>query len=210
MQLKKLPNKTKQKNKQKNNKIDSIMPSTGISYINLMVMGEICSSSTNVNLPQLIVATISLKNCNIVNIKINEFGQDFILSALIKGKWNNIIKLEKSLSNLIKNHSINLHYKRNNSIEICKQTESKQPHMNYLAQAITIDRSGILDKLMQFFNTENVEIKEVNIKPYGHSINLVSIEIQLKITALSHIFSLREKFLSYCDVLNLDSSLEPV
>jgi glycine cleavage system transcriptional repressor len=210
MQVKKLPNKNRQNNKQKNNNIDLIMPSSGNSYINLMVMGEIFSNITKTNVPQLIVSTISSKGCNIVNIKITEFGEDFILSALINGKWNNIIKLEKYLSGLIKKYSLNLCYKRNNSIELCKENESKQPHMHYMAQAITIDKPGILDKLLQFFNTENIQIKEVNIHAHANNLNLVNIQIQLKITAISHIVSLRERFLSYCDVLNLDSSLEPV
>lgn len=192
-------------NKQKNTKTNKLVPNSGVSYLNLMAMGE-----NSQNLAQLLSSLIASYNCNIINTKITEFGQDLVLSALINGKWNEIIKLEKSLSNLIKKHPIQIYTKRNNSIAIANHSESNQPpYINYVVQATAVDRSGLLNKLLQFFSRENIAVKEVNIYPRNNNVHLINIEIHIKIPANVHIVSFREAFLTYCDVLNLDTSLEP-
>ena len=192
-------------NKHKNTKTNKLVPNSGVSYLNLMAMGE-----SSQNIAQLLSSLIASYNCNIINTKITEFGQDLVLSALINGKWNEIIKLEKSLSNLIKKYPpIQIYTKRNNSIAIFHPSEPSQPHINYVVQATAVDRPGLLNKLLQFFSRENIAVTEVNIYPRNNNVHLINIEIHIKIPANVHIISFRETFLTYCDVLNLDTSLEP-
>lgn len=189
-------------NKPKNTKENKLATRTGVSYLNFVAMGE----NSN-NIAQLLTSIIATHNCNILNSRITELGQDLAFSGLINGKWNEIIKLEKSLSALSKKYSIHIYTKRNNATTI--NLIESNPHINYMVQATTIDKPGILNKLLQFFNRENIAIKEVNINPHHNNIHLINIEIQVKIPADRHIVSLREMFLTYCDILNLDTSLEP-
>ena len=191
-------------NKHKNTKTNKLVPNSGVSYLNLIAMGE-----SSQNIAQILSSLIASYNCNIINTKITEFGQDLVLSALINGKWNEIIKLEKSLSNLVKKYPIQIYTKRNNSIAIANPSEPHQPHINYVVQATTVDRPGLLNKLLQFFSREQIGVKEVNIYPRNNNVHLINIEIHIKIPANLHIVSFREDFLTYCDGLNLDTSLEP-
>lgn len=172
----------------------------GISCLNLIALVE------NNNYAQLLTNLIATHSCNIVNSRIIELGPDLAFSALINGKWNNIVKLEKSLAYLTNNHNVHIHTKRNN---ILSNTEYPAC-LHYTIHITTIDKPGIFNKLLQFFHQENINIKEANISSHNYSSNLVNIEIKIKIPADIHIISLREKFLTYCDTLNLDASLEPI
>ena len=189
--------------KPKNTKANKLTTKLGVSYLNLIALGE--NSNTIANLLTSLIATC---NCNIINSIIIEFGEDLALSALISGKWNEIIKLEKSLLALTKKHQLHIHTKRNNNIKIIS-TDELNPYINYTVQTVTINKPGILNKLLQFFNRENIAIKEANTNQHNINANLIQIEIQVKIPADRHIVSLREAFLTYCDTLNLDISLEP-
>ncbi|MGI9214810.1 MAG: ACT domain-containing protein, partial [Gammaproteobacteria bacterium] len=81
----------------------------GTSDLNLIALGE-----KSINLPKLIAALINKHNCTIMHSKILELGEDLTFAGSISGKWNEIIKLEKSISNLIKKYPIHIYIKRNN------------------------------------------------------------------------------------------------
>lgn len=199
MQQRKITNKIKNLSKlTKINKIVVTKPA-GISYLNLVALG---ANIPTHNTAQLLASLIANYNCNIITSSIIELGQDLAFNASISGKWNNIAKLEKSLTNLDKKYPIYLYFKRNSTVENIS-------YINYLIQTTTINKPGILNKLLQFFNKEAITIKEANINSNNYN-NIVTIEIQIKIPTDFHISSLRERFLTYCDELNLDASLEPL
>ena len=79
-----------------------------------------------------------------------------------------------------------------------------------MVHTTTIDRPGLLNKLLQFFYRENITIKEANTNTHPYNSNIVNIDIQIKIPTDLQIVSLRERFLTHCDILNLDISLEPM
>lgn len=187
----------------KNTKENKLATKTGVSYLNLIALGD----NSN-NLAQLLTSLIATHNCNISNSRITELGQDFAFSGLISGKWHEIIKLEKSLSVLPKKHSLHIYTKRNSTGTATINVIEDSPYINYTVQTTTIDKPGILNQLLQFFSRENIAVKEANIHPHHHNVHLINIEIQVKIPADRHIISLREIFLTYCDALNLDTSLE--
>ncbi len=186
------------------NRIPLVKP-FGVSCLTFIALGE--NSNTN-NIAQLIASLIATYNCNIIDSKIIELGNDIAFSVLINGKWNNIVKIEKHLQILTKKYPVHIYSKRNNIITNQEINETI-PYINYIVQATTINKPGLLNKLLQFFHKENITIKEANINTINNNTNLINIIIQLKIPATNHILSLREKFLTYCDALNLDTSLEP-
>jgi glycine cleavage system transcriptional repressor len=200
MQLNKQPSKKSRKSKQL-----PAMPSSGISYLNLISLSEYPNNNIG-----LIATVVANNNCNIINTRITELGKDIACTALISGKWNNIIKLEKACVSLIKKHNLNMQVKRNSFVEPGNLAEQQSNQINYIARATTINRPDLLDKLLQFFSKQNISIKEANISALHAHSNLINLEIQIKIPADQHINSLREEFLTHCDNLNLDISLEPL
>jgi|GEM_PF-162009 glycine cleavage system transcriptional repressor len=210
MQQSKITNKTKNLSKiDKENKTTVAKP-IGVSYLNLISLGE---NSNNSNIAQILTSLIATYNCNIINSRMIELGQDLAFSAFISGKWNNIFKLEKSLMVLNKKYPLHVYTKRNNileNIDLLSETNLLKPSIKYIVQTTTIDKPGLLNKLLQFFYRENITIKEVNTNSHPYNINIANIEIQIKIPTDLHIVSLRERFLTYCDTLNLDISLEPM
>jgi glycine cleavage system transcriptional repressor len=200
MQLNKQPGKKSRKSKHL-----QAMPSSGISYLNLISLSE--HPNNNIG---LITSVVANNNCNIINTRITELGKDIACTALISGKWSDIIKLEKACINLIKKHSLNMQVKRNNFVEPGNLAGQQINYINYIARATTINKPDLLDKLLQFFYKQNISIKEANISSLGSQSNLINLEIQIKIPANRHINSLREEFLTHCDNLNLDISLEPL
>lgn len=177
----------------------------GISYLNLVALGP-----NIINIAYLLTSIIIEHNCNIISSNVNELNQDIAFSACISGKWNNIVKLEKSLNLLTNKHQIHIYIRRSpTNINAIHNTEPEL-YMHYLIQTTTIDKPGILYKLLQFFNKEKINLKYVKTTPKAYNINMMDIEIQVKLPADLHILSFRETFLTYCDELNLDASLEPI
>ena len=211
MQQNKITSKTKNLSKiSKENKINIVKP-IGVSYLNLISLGE---NSHHNNIAQILTSLIAAYNCNIINSRMIELGHDLAFSAFISGKWNNIVKLEKSLIILNKKHPLqHIYTKRNNVLaatDILSEANSQKPYINYVVQTTTIDKPGLLNKLLQFFYRENIAIKEANTNSHPYNINITNVEIQIKIPNELHIVSFRERFLTYCDTLNLDISLEPM
>ena len=210
MQHRDITNKTKNLSKIAKVSKASIVKSAGVIYLNLVALSE---SSNNSNIAQILTSLIASYTCNIINSRMIELGQDLAFSALISGKWNNIVKLEKSLILLNKNHPIHLYTKRNNTListDVLSEPNISKPYINYMVHTTTIDRPGLLNKLLQFFYREHITIKEANTNTHPYNSNIVNIDIQIKIPTDLQIVSLRERFLTHCDILNLDISLEPM
>ncbi len=176
----------------------------GTSDLNLIALGE-----KSINLPRLIAALINKHNCIIMHSKILELGEDLTFAGSISGKWNEIIKLEKSISNLTKKYPIHIYIKRNNTPPHNDNSLDK-PYINYVAHATALNKSMLFDKLFDFFDKYQIPIKSANIHTNHDTPNLITLELQVKIAADLHIMSLRENFLILCDNLNLDTSLEPL
>lgn len=176
----------------------------GTSDLNLIALGE-----KSINLPKLIASLINQHNCTIMHSKILELGEDLTFAGSISGKWNEIIKLEKSISNLAKKYSIHIYIKRNNPHNH-KDNSLDKPYINYVAHATALNKPMLFDKLFDFFDKYQIPIKSGTINANPDNPNLITLELQVKISADLHIMSLRENFLMLCDNLNLDTSLEPL
>ena len=153
--------------------------------------------------------TNCLKNCgvNIVNTKMLRVGREFAILALLEGSWNAIAKIEAILPNIEKELGLNTHIKRTNT-----QADANPQSMLYVVHAVSIDRSGIISDLALFFSQHNIPIEDITAHTYINS-NLtcmLSLTININISVDVHIPSLREKFMTYCDKLNLDAGIEPL
>ncbi len=150
--------------------------------------------------------TICDNGCNIEESRMSLLGGQFAAIILISGPWNNIAKLESSLDKLAKELKLNL---------IQQQTQPRASNKNmmpYQVEVIAMDHPGIVSKLSSFFaqNTININELETETYPAPHTgTPMFSVNIMISIPATLPIGDLRQRFMEYCDDMNLDASLEP-
>lgn len=152
--------------------------------------------------------TQSLTNCggNILNTRMTTLGSEFAIMLLIEGSWGAIAKIETSLPSIEKKLGLVSTIRRTNPREPLSKT------MTYMVHAVTIDRGGILNDVAQFFANQNINIEDINAHTYNtHSgTRMMSMTLNINISVNVHIPTLREKFMLYCDALNLDAGMEPL
>lgn len=145
-------------------------------------------------------------HCEIESTHMNKYGEEFTMTFLISGSWSVIVKVEAALDKLQEEMQYDIVYKRT------KKEPSKKPGIPYIVQLISPYDSGLLAETSAFFATQEINIKEVTGYRYisqqteAEMFNLqLIVELPLE-TALS---DLRERFMMFCDDLNVDATMEP-
>lgn len=143
---------------------------------------------------------------NIVNTRMTTLGSEFAIILLVEGNWGAIAKIETNLPGIEKKLGLVANIRRTNPNPKRKKT------MTYLVHAVTIDRGGILNDLAQFFANQDINIEDMTAHTYhSHSgTRMMSVTLNVNIGVEVHIPLLREKFMLYCDSLNLDAGMEPL
>lgn len=144
--------------------------------------------------------------CNILNSKVISLGTEIALSFLVCGNWGEIAKMEAVLPNLEKKLSLTILQKRTSKPKIINNT------ISYAVYAVTFDKPGLLNELTNFFIEQGINIESAAGYTYSTNNNIVmmNLNITVNISIDTHIPSLREEFLVFCDGFNLDASFEPV
>lgn len=152
--------------------------------------------------------TQSLTNCggNILDTRMTTLGSEFGLMLLVEGSWRAIAKIETNLPIIQQKLGLMASMRRTTP----KQQTAKT--VTYLVDAVTIDREGILNDLTHFFTVQDIHIADINVHTYlaNTGTRMLAMRININIPAVTHIPTLREKFTTYCDALNLDACLEPL
>lgn len=152
--------------------------------------------------------TQHLVNCggNILNIRMTTLGNECGIILLVEGSWGSIAKIEAVLPVLEQKLGVVITARRTTPQQKRLQT------MSYLVHAVTIDREGILNDLIKFFVSQDINIEDINAHTYiAHTgTRMSSMTFNINITVNIHLPTLREKFMLYCDALNLDAGLEPL
>lgn len=152
--------------------------------------------------------TNSLTNCggNILDTRMTALGNEFGIMLLVEGSWGAIAKIESNLFILEDKLDLTINVRR---------TTPKLPRlktMSYMAHTVAIDREGIINDLTKFFTAQNILIEDINAHTYlAHTgTRMSSISMNVNISLNTHIPTMREQFMLYCDALNLDATLEPL
>jgi len=160
------------------------------------------------DLTQLFIAC----NCNIINLTSKTFIDTTALCIHIDGTWHAIAKIETQLTLFADKQSLEILTKRTSGEDprITPPT-TKINTITYNINVTTPDKTGLVHKLTQFFNKQNILIDTLNVQAYANYVKtkVVTIDLSIKISLDTHIPSLRDKFTAYCDSLNLDASMEP-
>ncbi|MEN8763807.1 MAG: ACT domain-containing protein [Thiogranum sp.] len=145
--------------------------------------------------------------CNIADSRMMVLGGEFAVLLLVSGNWNNLVKLEDQLEQMQTSLGMTLSVKR---------TEKQQrsgAFLPYAVDVVALDHPGIVHNLANFFSQRSINIQDLSTSSYAAAhtgTQMFSVHISLDVPADTHIASLREEFLDFCDRLNLDAVIEPL
>ncbi len=142
---------------------------------------------------------------NISESRMTVLGGEFAMMLLVTGSQeciNNIIsKLEKTGEKL-------------NLTLIAKETQPQkinQKRLPYQITVVSMDHPGIVHDISDFLSSRHLNIEEIETKTYpaAHTgTPMFSLDMIIGVPAESSVKSLRDEFITFCDDLNLDASLE--
>ncbi len=151
--------------------------------------------------------TILDQGCNIEDSRMAVLGGEFAAMLLVEGKWNTLAKVENVLPELERSLGMTIISKRTGERS---RRESKLP---YAVDVIAMDHPGIVNRLAGFFAERSINIEDMATTTYAAAHTgtpMFSVHMTVGIPADTHIATLREEFMDYCDGLNLDAVLEPL
>ncbi|GMQ88036.1 MAG: hypothetical protein BMS9Abin08_1254 [Gammaproteobacteria bacterium] len=145
--------------------------------------------------------------CNIADSRMMVLGGEFSVLLLVFGNWNNLARLEDQVGQIEQKLGMSLSVKR---------TEPKQRNGEFLPYAVDVvalDHPGIVHNLANFFSQRNINIQDLSTTSYAAAhtgTQMFAVHMALDVPADTHIATLREEFMEFCDQLNLDAVIEPL
>ncbi len=164
------------------------------------------SGEDQIGLVEKLSSHITETGCNIEQSRMGVLGGQFALIMRVTGSWSALAKLENQLAPLGEQLGLSIIHKRT------RDQEAEVPLIPYQVDAVALDHPGIVHRLAQFFARQGINIEELETDTYRapHTgTPMFSVHMTVGVPARTHIATLRDDFLDYCDELNLDATLEP-
>lgn len=162
---------------------------------------------SHINIVEELARTAFQCSCHITDSRMSILGQEFAMIVLISGNWSSIAKLEAALPAFQDRLNIQLLVKRTQprAVDI--------PLIPYSVQVISVDRAGILLEIAEFFATSGIMLEDLHTEHYLAQRTLTpmfALNMLVNIPEKTHLSSLRERFMLYCEDRNLDAFMEPL
>jgi len=96
------------------------------------------------------------------------------------------------------------------------RTETKEKGKEtvpYTLETISLDKESIIESITTFLLGRDIEIEEITGSSYQAPFAqtaVFSTKFVILVPPQTHLLSLREEFLDFCDHLNIDAILEPI
>ena len=171
-------------------------------YLTVTLMGKDQAGVIN-GLAQL--ATNS--GCSVNKCQSGLLGDQCVITVLLSGTWNAVAKMETGLSALEKQYGLS---------RLCERTVLpilEGAFIPYTVQLVALENPGIMYDISSFFIEMDINISHMDAECFEVSHTgaaMFSLNMTVNIPADTHIPDLRERFMLYCDDLNLDAVLEPI
>lgn len=149
---------------------------------------------------------INDNDCNIEDSRMSVLGGEFAVLMQISGKWDKLAKLETTLDKLQAATGLSI---------VCKRSEDRQIEPNkipYSIEVVAIDHPGIVYQLTDFFSARAINVYDMTTgsQAAAHTgTPIFTLNMTVEIPADTHIATLRDEFIDFCEQLNLDAALEP-
>lgn len=150
--------------------------------------------------------TILEQNLNIEDSRMSVLGGEFAIMLLLTGSENQLTSFEKHLQAIQnKLDELTITIKRTRA----RRTDSET--MPYKVEVMALDNPGIVNSLASFFSQRQINIEDMHTQSYAapHTgSQMFSVNMTIGIPASTKTSQLREEFITHCDNLNLDATLE--
>lgn len=164
-----------------------------------------CIGSDQPGIVNELAKTCAEHECNIVDSRMTVLGGEFAVIMMISGSWDCIAKLESGLQAL------------SDALGLTTTTKQTNPRpaaqaFSYSVNVVALDNPGIVHEIAQFFSTQQINIDDLVTGTYSapHTgTQMFNLNMLIRIPADTHIASLREEFMDFCDDRNLDAVIEP-
>ena len=149
--------------------------------------------------------TILDQGGNISDSRMTVLGGEFAMMLLVTGNQECIDKIISKLEETGDKLNLTL---------IAKETQtqdSNQKRLPYIINVVSMDNPGIVHNISDFLSSRNLNIEEIETKTYpaAHTgTAMFSLDMVISVPASSSVKTLRDEFITFCDDLNLDASLE--
>jgi glycine cleavage system transcriptional repressor len=142
---------------------------------------------------------------NIRESRMIALGSEFAAMMLVAGNWHAVGKIGEKLEGLAEK----------SDLTITIRDSAPREHRDsapYSIDVVTLDHEGIVLGLSAFFADREIEIPEMNTRHYRapHTgAPMFGVQMTVNVPAGTRVAGLREEFLDYCEVENLDAIMEP-
>lgn len=142
---------------------------------------------------------------NITESRMMVLGGEFSIMLLVIGNKDSIDNINSNLESTGNKLGLTL---------IARETtpqENNQKSLPYQVTVVSMDHPGIVHDISDFFSNRKLNIEEIETKTYpaAHTgTPMFSLDMTISVPANDSVKSLRDEFVTFCDDLNLDASLE--
>ena len=164
-----------------------------------------CIGSDQLGIVNQIAKVCSENDCNIVDSRMTVLGGEFAVIMMISGSWECIARLEGALPAL--SESLGL----TTAIKQTKPRKTAQA-FSYTVNVVALDNPGIVHEIAQFFSAQKINIDDLVTGTYSapHTgTQMFNLNMIIQVPSDTHIATLREEFIDFCDERNLDAVIEP-
>ena len=145
--------------------------------------------------------------CRIAESSCTSLGNEVALVFLVSGSWDSIARLESNLERLRDKQGLALIYKRT------AEAETHSDLLPYEIDLVALEHEGIVHEVTAFLDERSIAVVGFSASAYpaAHTgAPMFSLHMTIGIPSGTHIATLREEFIGFCDDLNLDAILEPL
>ncbi len=163
--------------------------------------------STQPNLMDKIFKAIKESGCNVEDGRMSSLGNELALFVMLSGTWDAVAKIESIIPRLERKLSVSITFRRTEA------RESTSPSVPYAIEVTSINRTGLVYDISNFFSNREIGIEDMYSGCYqaAHTgTEMFSLQLTISIPTEISIATLRGEFMEFCDQLNIDSIMEPV
>lgn len=150
---------------------------------------------------------IAKNDGNITSSRMMAMGGEFALMLMIEGDEKTINNIIATLPDIESSLGLTITSRKN------RLTVPSLQQIAYQVNVISIDHTGIVQQISDFFTNQQANIEEMNTDTYAAAhtgTQMFALNMVVSLSVDTKIAPLREQFYEFCDSLNLDASIESV
>jgi glycine cleavage system transcriptional repressor len=171
----------------------------------LLSISVLTSARPNIALD--LFRAIRERGCEVEDCRIAPVGDRLAANLVVSGNWSAIGRLETALPGIAQKLDLQVRFER------CGPRPSLPQFRPYAADVIAPQQPDLLVHLLEFFNSQDVDVAEISTQKYVSNYTgaeMCSVQMTLHVPVDQHPQALRESFMDLCDDINADGMLDPI